>query len=341
VAPGLAGLARVSIVPDGPLDAVNFAALPLGRGGYLAESGVVLAMLGAERDRAEPNPERTGQGWLALADPDYAAAPDGRGARVAAGAHPDREAGASAEGFRGHHSTCRDFGTMRFASLPGTAREVATILALRPPQAPRVAPLALTGAQASEGAFRRFAPGRREVHLATHGFVLDSGCDGVVAENPLVRCGLALAGANRRDEAAEGADDGVLTGEEIGSLDLSSVECAVLSACESGLGEMKAGEGVLGLRRAFRVAGARSLVMSLWNVGDAETAEWMTAFYRRRLARGADPADALAAAEREVLRARRAAGRDTHPWSWGAFVASALGGHAGTRAAGPEHATTR
>src|SRR5262249_12143374 len=124
--------------------------------------------------------------------------------------------------------------------------------------------LTLVGPEATETALREHAPGHRILHIATHGFLVQEGRFGSapgVSGNPFLLSGLALAGANQRNERskspgdAEG-DDGILTAEEIASLDLRGVEWAVLSACETGIGPIQEGEGVLGLRRAFEVAGA-------------------------------------------------------------------------------------
>ena len=105
--------------------------------------------------------------------------------------------------------------------------------------------------------------------------------------NPLLLSGLALAGANRRATSGDG-EDGILTAEEVGALDLGGVEWAVLSACDTGLGEIRAGEGVFGLRRAFQVAGVRTVIMSLWSVQDEANVADARAL-RERL-RGADTA---------------------------------------------------
>ena len=120
--------------------------------------------------------------------------------------------------------------------------------------------LRLTGRRAGEGAFKRLAPSFDVLHIATHGFFLDQQqCPPGEGKgtNPLLLSGLAFAGANRRT-GGEG-EDGILTAEEVAALDLSRASWAVLSACESGLGRAQSGEGVLGLRRAFLVAGIKSI----------------------------------------------------------------------------------
>jgi len=201
----------------------------------------------------------------------------------------------------------------------------------------------LAGAAATEGAFNREAPGKRVLHVATHGFFLGGECEsastpsrgmaGVLfgeedppphsdGEDPLLQSGLVMAGANHREAAGEGDEDGILTAEEIAALDLSGVEWAVLSACDTGLGEIRTGEGVLGLRRAFEVAGAGTLILSLWSVDDETTREWMQSLYEARFLEGMDTAESVREASVSVLDRRRAKGRSTHPFYWGAFVAA-------------------
>jgi CHAT domain-containing protein len=176
------------------------------------------------------------------------------------------------------------------------------------------------------------------LHVATHGFFLPSspkdpneewldlgiigslGSDGLSrlsqVENPLLRSGLALAGANTFLEGAglpEEAEDGLLTAEDVTGMDLLATELVVLSACETGLGEVNVGEGVYGLRRAFVLAGARTLVMSLWKVPDKQTQELMENFYRRLL-EGQPRAEAL----REAQLAMKE--RYPDPLYWGAII---------------------
>lgn len=140
--------------------------------------------------------------------------------------------------------------------------------------------------------------------------------------SPLLLSGLALAGANHRDSAAAGEEDGVLTAEEIAGLDLTGVEWAVLSACDTGVGEIQAGEGVFGLRRAIQVAGVRTVIMSLWPVDDQATRRWMAALYHGRLMLQQDTATAVREAALSELRARREAKESAHPFYWAAFVAA-------------------
>lgn len=172
------------------------------------------------------------------------------------------------------------------------------------------------------------------LHLATHGFFLGGGCEPAApgtrgvgglsatsrtsSENPLHLSGLAFAGAN----VPSRRDSGVLTAEEVTSLNLQGTEWAVLAACDAGIGDIRAGEGVLGLRRAFQIAGVRTIIMSLWAVDDVSTRQWMRALYEGRFQQHLSTADAVRHADVEVLKSRRAHGQSTHPFFWAAFVAA-------------------
>jgi CHAT domain-containing protein len=226
---------------------------------------------------------------------------------------------------------------LTFSRLAGTKEEVEAIAALMGRSSREI----YTGGSASESVLmQRKSP--RILHLATHGFFLSdqdwssmmdgksrgititareapSGKKPVRIENPFLRSGLALAGANR-SLAQEGVTDGILTAEKILGLNLRGTDMVVLSACDTGMGDVKNGEGVYGLRRAFTQAGAKSLVMSLWEVPDRETKELMVSFYKNLQSGKMNRAEALrnaALKQRQTVKARY--GSD-NPYYWGAFV---------------------
>jgi CHAT domain-containing protein len=323
--PVLSGARHVYVVPDGAIHWVNFATLPEGDR-YLLESDLAIYYLSAERELSEGTHEAAqGESLLALGGPDYDAMPVATTAQQGTSGTKGRNA------YRGPVSDCPDFGALQFEALPLAAEEAREVAFLWESGTLRTrSARLLTGAEAGETAFKVEAPRHHLVHLATHGFFFDAGCIGRgdareyrgVGENPLLRSGLAFGGANRRTDLLRSpeSDDGILTAEEVASLDLSGVEWVVLSACNTGLGEVQAGEGVLGLRRAFRIAGAGTLIMSLWPVRDDVTRVWMNDLYDAR-GRGLMATEAVREASRVTIEYRRADERDTHPFYWGAFVA--------------------
>ena len=149
---------------------------------------------------------------------------------------------------------------------------------------------------------------------------------GFIGHNPALLSGLVFAGANREPEA--GHDDGIMTAMEVADQNLRGVELAVLSACESGLGETAGGEGVLGLQRAFQVAGVRSTITSLWKVEDDATRRLMERFYANLWQREMTKLAALREAQLWLLnnyrppasQVDRAQGERTPPLFWAAFV---------------------
>jgi CHAT domain-containing protein len=121
------------------------------------------------------------------------------------------------------------------------------------------------------------------------------------------------------EPGAAGGDDGWLTADEVVTLDLRGTRRVVLSACQSGVADRWTQEAVLGLRRAFHLAGARCVIASQWAIADEATRDWMEAFYASR---AADSGGALREAGRTVLASRRARGLSTHPFYWAAFTAT-------------------
>jgi CHAT domain-containing protein/Tfp pilus assembly protein PilF len=172
----------------------------------------------------------------------------------------------------------------------------------------------------------------RILHMATHGFFRDDPKDHGITiggsgatinpmpwdmlEDPLFRSGLALAGANTWAKGGllpKDAEDGILTAAEVVDLDLSNTELVVLSACDTGLGDLITGEGVFGFRRSFVLAGAQSLVMSLWKVSDEQTCDLMVDFYTH-LSSGRSPARSLRCAQVAMRK------KYPNPYYWGAFI---------------------
>ncbi|MDX2472342.1 MAG: CHAT domain-containing tetratricopeptide repeat protein [Candidatus Krumholzibacteria bacterium] len=334
----VAAAARVYVVPDGALNLVNLAALPVGEDAYLVEQGPTLHRLTTERDLLTGNSAAgTKQsGLLIVGGPDFDLRAVARPANASTGSQ-------TLAMYRGERSSCGEFADLQFAPLPGAAAEGREVRELWRQAAMAGGATLLQGDEATEDRFKREAAGHSILHLATHGFFLDENCVGTAGggsdsssqrssgspapqvtdhENPLLRSGLALAAANLRNEAGLDVDDGVLTAEEIASLDLSGVVWAVLSGCDTGRGTPAVGEGLLGLQRAFQMAGARTVISSLWPVRDQDAQLWMNELYRARLVDGLDTAESVRRASRRTLNARRADGSSGHPLAWAAFVAA-------------------
>ena len=217
---------------------------------------------------------------------------------------------------------------LQFSPLPGTAQEAAALAKILPEA--RV----FTGASASETLLKQSAA-PSILHIATHGFFLQprSTARAVASsrgsstgppdvrsvldrEDALLLSGLALAGANQRSDG--GGEDGILTALEVSGLDLWGTRMVVLSACETGLGDARIGEGVYGLRRALVLAGSESQVVSLWKVSDAATRDLMVAYYQR-LRAGEGRADALHNVQLAMLQGPR---KQAHPFFWAGFIES-------------------
>jgi len=332
----LEGTEKLFIVPDAALHLVSFAGIPAEEGGYLIEKGPAIHYITAERDLVTTPPSpRQGNGLLAVGHPEF-----GSGLP-----EEDRSNIADAPSSRSGRLDAQ-YASLRFSPLPQSAEEVEAVASFwRARGDGNDTVTCLTGPEATESEFKARAPGSATIHLATHGFFLDpnpqipSGGNGggtrfvtglpetrvsvsAPDANPLLRTGLALAGANNRRLDVNKGEDGILTAEEIATLDLSGVRLAVLSACDTGLGTVQAGEGVFGLQRAFRLAGVNTVVMSLWPVDDQATRNWMESFYRARLDQDLDMAGAVREATHGLLTDRRARGLDDHPFFWAAFVAA-------------------
>jgi len=319
---GFTGDARHLLVsPDGQLDLIPFEALVDEHERYLV-ARFSITYLTTGRDLLRMQVRRASKsGPLVIADPAF-----GEPETVLLAKAGETNLRPRAANKRRSITTGQDLSAVYFAPLSGTAQEAHAIQSLFPEAQ------ILTGTQASKVALKRVnAPSI--LHIATHGFFLQDAtvdpppgpekpeADNTRAihssariENPLLRSGLALSGANLTKGSSE---DGILTALEAANLDLWGTKLVTLSACETGVGEVKNGEGVYGLRRSFFLAGAETLVMSLWPVSDHVTREMMTSYYSG-LKHGLGRGEALRQAELTMLRRK---GRQ-HPFYWASFIQS-------------------
>jgi len=324
----------VLVSPDASFNLVCFGGLPTPDGGYLI-GRYPIQYLSSGRDIIRlQSDDRPGQGFLAFGDPDFNATAVARSGEVVV--ESAEILSPTAVTLRNTRSSCDRLDEIKAEPLPASGCEVRELGRLFAEQTGERVSMYL-GVEALEDRLKAEARGKRVMHLATHSYYLQAECadaskhkvskafwaeDEVIGENPLLLAGLFLAGANLHGAGAgeRNMDDGILTAEEICSLDLTGTEWVVLSACETGLGELKKGEGVFGLRRAFQLAGARTVIMSLWPVGDRPTRDYMLELYERRLS-GATTVAAMREASLSQLRQLRQQSRSTHPFTWGAFVA--------------------
>jgi CHAT domain-containing protein/tetratricopeptide (TPR) repeat protein len=214
-------------------------------------------------------------------------------------------------------------GEQSWSALPGSRQEIVRLEALAREAGRSEELVVLRGTEATEEAIRAALPDAELVHVASHGFFDESGGQAGTREASLVTRyspgylnGLVCAGANA------GRSQGRLTAEEIGWFDLGGCRLAVLSACETGVGVTRSGEGALSLRRYFLAAGARSVVATMWRIDDRATVELMNDLYRRLLLEGSGVLDALRGAQLACIERDRAESGATDPAVWGAFVLS-------------------
>ena len=321
------GMETLFISPDAELNRLPFASLPDRSSDQLFGDVVKLRLLTTGRELLELGQPSAGpkNAALVVANPDFDQLP----VEVAAIRTMQNR---NKSGVGQQRST--DSETLHWSPLPATEKEGESIAKLTNARL-------LTQRHASASAVQS-AEAPRMIHIASHAFFLadqsktqktataiarssQAGTDGlrtaaIQGENPLLRSGIALAGANRAlQQTAASDDDGYLTALEVAQLDWKGTELVVISACESGRGDIRAGEGVYGLKRAIAVAGARSSLLSLWKVDDAATAAFMQSFYER-LKAGTPRADALAATQKQFRQHPIPAWR--HPYVWAAFQLS-------------------
>ena len=322
--PAIEDCSQLFIAADGHLAWLPFEALCDDSGAYMIES-LDISYLNTGRDLRHLYTNRFSDGFsppLVMADPDYDSAH--RESSQSDHADSGRSTGQPDVFMHETRLQMREVlreSQIRFERLPGTRKEgiaVAALLGVEP----------LLDERANEAELKAIKS-PLILHIATHGFYLPT--PEIITEpdhfsqndlisaamlNPLVRSGLALSGANTGispDLSSSYIDDGILTGEDVVGIELAATEMVVLSACQTGLGDLLAGEGVSGLRRAFIVAGARTLIVSLWSVPDEQTQMLITCFYEGLL-RGQGRAAALKAAQLQLRE------QFPDPFYWAAFI---------------------
>ncbi len=311
VQPLLGKTRRVFISPDGALNLVPFAALVDEQNRYLVEQ-YLFTYLTSGRDLLRYRSQlKIAKAPVIVADPNF-------------GENSVDSKGASSVGIL-------DLTRAYFSPLAATAEEAKALKAILPQAT------VLTKDQATETALKQIAS-PSVLHIATHGFFLadkpedaaeierrrkllqqtaDWSSLGGRLENPLLRSGLGLAGANLRKSGPNQEDDGILTAMEVAGLNLWGTKLVVLSACETGVGEVRTGEGVYGLRRALVLAGAETQVMSLWPVSDRGTRDLMISYYKT-LQTGVGRSEAMRQVQLRMMKDPRR----RHPFYWASFIVS-------------------
>ncbi len=328
----LSGVKTIYFSPSGLLHRINLAAVPtsetenLGDRFQFVELGSTrhLVVTGAQNFIKSYNTDA-----LLLGGIQYALDTSAIGTT-----HVDLQNGMAANrsvlSFESADSTFRG-GTWTY--LPSTEKEINSIVPIL--SSAGLKPTARSGVWATEEFFKSIGSGQaspRILHIATHGYFFpdphettkgSASCLGAepvfkLSDHPMIRSGLILAGANQAWKTGKpfkpGMEDGILTAYEISQMDLSNTELVVLSACETGLGDIQGNEGVYGLQRAFKIAGAKYLIMSLWQVPDFQTQELMTAFYTNWLTKKQPIPDAFRAAQQAMRE------KYEHPYFWAGFV---------------------
>ena len=324
VAASLGKKTNIYVIPDGILNILPFTALVEPNGKYLIERLDLHIYTSARNLLPSKLPAAKG-GYMINAGPDY-------NSDSVVGKDTLEKArsrgGSVSEGLRGMSSGMRG---LKFDPLPGAEKEGRLIN--EKVEKVGKSSVIYSKLDAQESKLRSMKQPPEILHIATHGFFLKAddtlrkrllklqrGGDIQLpppGDNPLLRSGLAFAGINANAQLLGEIDtdnDGVLTALEVLGLDLTGTKLAILSACETGLGEIHEGEGVYGLRRAFQEAGVGSVVSSLWEVSDAGTQTLMNALYGRLL-QGKSPHKALREAQLEMLRI----GQWSSPYIWSAF----------------------
>jgi CHAT domain-containing protein len=322
----LTNVLHLIICPDGQLSRVPFEMLPVGNKYLVEEKTIGYVPSGREVVRFSSSAVNVHNSKsVVMGNPDFNF--------NLADALPLNSAIQLASAPSALRSLSRDYDGLKFQPLPGAEAEARGVTKLLGDGA-----ILYLGADAREAELKA-VQSPRVLHLATHGFYFpDQEFNSTNSsakpnqtrrlpyakknnwENPMVRCGIALAGANHAMQITNAlAEDGLLTGLDASLLNLQGTELVILSACDSGTGDVKIGEGIMSLRRAFLIAGAESVLASHWPVSDKATSRLMTEFMRRWRA-GEPRAQAWREAQLELLRSKGAKEDFSNPYFWSAFT---------------------
>jgi CHAT domain-containing protein/tetratricopeptide (TPR) repeat protein len=297
------GKKTLIVSPDATLHTVPFAGIKAGGRDYLIDRHTIVFVSSARDVIKMAKLKRSKrQGVVLFGNPNYESGAPGAGGEIIA-------------------RRSKDLKRFHLTPLPGTAVELKKIKGLIPHATTK------EGSEASETALKKLET-PRILHFATHGFFLPDEPFELVRvpsrtgkgvaydlvanpENPLMRSGIALTGANK---LCDGDEDGILTAMEAAGLDLRGTELVVLSACDTGHGKIVSGEGVLGLRRSLHIAGAEAVVMTLWSIDDEAAHLLMKEFYTQLL-KGKSRAEALRSAQLSIKKHKKY----WHPIYWASF----------------------
>jgi CHAT domain-containing protein/tetratricopeptide (TPR) repeat protein len=304
LAPAVRSFKKIHLSPDGIFSVINIGGLYDPNDKRYVMDQTEINIITSTRDLVKPDRSSGGRNVVLVGAPQFKLGKSNSTQLAATATNKD---------------SIRSFFGGVITDLPGTASEIMAInTQLKGNKIPTVV---LDGAEANEENVKTIA-GIHVIHFATHGFFYSDN-DGALVNykvetldrNPLLRSGLLLAGAqNTLDGTPPGSEDGILTAQEALNLNLDDAELVVLSACETGKGKIQNGEGIYGLQRAFQMAGARSVIVSLWKVDDEATSRLMSLFYENWIVGKMAKREAFLSAQKKV--------RDEYPepYYWAAFV---------------------
>lgn len=282
----LPGVEKISYSPSGLLNRIAFTAIPSAGGGTISDRYKLYNVSSTRKLLEKNQPVKPGNGYL-FGGIDYNNSEESDFLKSS-----DLQDTAVVRGLRGNS----------WQYLPGTMQEVEQINDIL--SVSSIKAISFTGSKANKTIFKQLPSMNASIiHIASHGFSITGNTTAAEKLNssaiPLTRCGLLFAGVNTSIREAKTGNEGILTAFELANLDFRSVDLFVLSACETGLGEIRGSEGVYGLQRALFMSGAGSIVVSLWEVPDLETSELMTMFYTG-IKNGEDPESAFYAAQQQM-----------------------------------------